>query len=110
MSLKDIFEKIPSTLKEIGTNIINFDLTKLGSEDVVVPVMIFSTMIAYYFIYQITDDNFIVKRFFNKYGDIIDSLNKWYLLPLRLILLMVGLYLYIIILFLPTMIITMVFY
>ena len=110
MSLKDIFEKIQSTLKEIGTNIINFDLTKLGSEDVVVPVMIFSTMIAYYFIYQITDDNFIVKRFFNKYGDIIDSLNKWYLLPLRLILLMVGLYLYIIILFLPTMIITMVFY
>ena len=110
MSLKDIFEKIQSTLKEIGANIINFDLTQLGSEDVVIPVMIFATMIAYYFIYQITDDNFIVKRFFNKYGDIIDSLNKWYLLPLRLILLIVGLYLYVIILFLPTMIVTMVFY
>ena len=29
MSLKDIFEKIQSTLKEIGANIINFDLTNL---------------------------------------------------------------------------------
>ena len=98
------------SLKDIWNNIINFDLTQLGSEAVVVPVTIFATMIAYYFIYQITDDDFIVKRFFNKFGDIIDSLNKWYLLPLRLILLIVGLYLYVIILFLPIMIITMVFY
>ena len=98
------------SLKDIWNNIINFDLTQLGSEAVVVPVMLFATMIAYYFINQVTDDSFIVKRFFNKYEDIIDSLNKWYLFPIRLLLLIVWLYLYIIIFFLPTMIVTMVFY
>ena len=98
------------SLKDIWNNIINFDLTQLGSEAVVVPVMLFATVIAYLFINQITDDSFIVKRFFNWYEGIVDSLNKWYLFPLKLILLIVGLYLYIMIFFLPTMIVTMVFY
>ena len=110
MSLKDIFEKIQSTLKEIGANVINFDLTLLGSEAVVVPVTILATIIVYYFINQATDDSFIVKRYLNKYEDIIDRLNKWYLFPIRLLFLLLWLYICLIILFLPTMIVTMVFY
>jgi len=110
MSLKDIFEKIQSTLKEIGANIVNFDLTKLGSEEVVVPVTIFATLIAFLLIYQRTDENFIVKRYLNKYDGIIDRLNKWYLFPIKVLFLLVYLYLCLMLLMLPTLIVTLTFY
>ena len=95
------------SLKDIWNNIINFDLTLLGSEAVVVPVTIFATFIAYYFIYQLTDERFFVKRLFAKLDDVYDLFEtKWYFAPVRLLLNIFMLFLMVILLFIPVILIT----
>ena len=94
------------SLKDIWNNIINFDLTLLGSEAVVIPVTIVATFIAYYFIGVFTDDDFFIKRWEKKYSDLIDSMiGKWYLAPIKWLLMVLYMILFLYILLLPVSIV-----
>tara|TARA_B110000305_G_C19383348_1_gene610823 strand:+ start:1046 stop:1420 length:375 start_codon:yes stop_codon:yes gene_type:complete len=75
MSLKDIFEKIQSTLKEIGANIVNFDLTNLlpvnWNLTLALPIYIMLSGLIIWFIW-----NRYLEKLFKPLNDWMDNLEN----------------------------------
>ena len=94
------------SIKDIWNSIINYDLTNLLSEQIVFPITIFATMLAYYLIWISLDEDNPIKVCWKKV-DNNELLPQWWALPFRWLFNLLILFVFLYLLLLPVVIVDM---